>query len=295
MSRRRLALASAALLVACAAPAPEAPPAEPASVSPERQRFERWKQTEAPADPRDAFARQAAAEAERRRSEALARGTAPGTAAVEAEMQSDQLAQLGASSGCFEQAPDLAAQDDWIAHRALARGDFLATDPEAVEPVVQIPSGEPGAYVVVRLACVVEPKLEEPEPGRFQVEIARVEYLALLSRQRSWWNPEAPIPAEWILRHEQLHFDIAELFAQDLAAQAAALGAELRGSGADPNAALTDFRRRFAEHIRAAQGRFEEIERRYDRETKHGNDFGAQTEWFARVKRGLAALRTPAS
>jgi hypothetical protein len=293
--RRALPACVFALAACASAPAEPPAPAPEAPVSPERQRFERWKQAEAPADPRAAFARQAAAEAERRRSEALARGASAGTATVEAEMQEDQLAQLGASSGCFEQAPDLAAQDDWIAHRALTRGDFLAAEPEAVAPVVQIPSGEPGAYVVIRLACVVEPILSEPEPGRFQVDIARVEYLALLSRQRSWWNPEAPIPAEWILRHEQLHFDIGELFAQELAGGADALGAELRGSGADPNAALADFRRRFAQHIRAAQERFEELEHRYDRETKHGNDYAAQTDWFARVKRGLAALRTPAS
>ena len=66
----------ACVLAGCAGPAPEAaPPAaasEPAATpSPERQRFERWKQAEPAADPRPDFEHQAEAEAERRRREAI--------------------------------------------------------------------------------------------------------------------------------------------------------------------------------------------------------------------------------
>jgi hypothetical protein len=75
MSPRWLRASAAALLVACAAPAPEPPPPEPAAtVSPERQRFENWKQAEPSGDPRPDFERDAAAEAERRRREALEAG-----------------------------------------------------------------------------------------------------------------------------------------------------------------------------------------------------------------------------
>jgi hypothetical protein len=65
-------------LLACAGAAPESPPAAAAAPetapSPERQRFERWKQAEPAADPRPDFERQAEAEAERRRREALEAG-----------------------------------------------------------------------------------------------------------------------------------------------------------------------------------------------------------------------------
>ena len=92
-------LACAWALVACAGSAPEAQPVAPpapaasptpeAALSPERERFERWKQSAAPADPRGDFARGAETEAERRRSEALAAGPPSAPHQVEQEMAED--------------------------------------------------------------------------------------------------------------------------------------------------------------------------------------------------------------
>jgi hypothetical protein len=79
--RAALAACVGSALLACAGPAPEtkqpaaaAAPAAEAPPSPERERFERWKQAQPAADPRPDFARQAEAEAERRRREALEAG-----------------------------------------------------------------------------------------------------------------------------------------------------------------------------------------------------------------------------
>jgi hypothetical protein len=296
------ACAPAAALCACAGPASEpAPPApaaapaaaEAAPLSPERRRFEEWKQRAEAGDPRGDFAHAAEAEMERRRAEAIARGAGAGTHAVEAEIIEDRLAELGAGGGgCFEEEPDWESQDDWIRHRALEREDFLeAEKSDDAKPVVKVPGGEIGAYVVVRLACIVKGRISEPEAGHFVVDIERVRYLALLSRQRSWWNPDTGWQSEWILRHEQLHFDVAELIAQELTQKAGELHAKLRGTGPDPHAAIEDFQRRWAEHIREQQARFEAIEKQYDRETRHGTDLPRQTEWFARVRRGLGAVR----
>ncbi len=44
-------------------------------------------------------------------------------------------------------------------------------------------------------------------------------------------------------------------------------------------------------HLTEQNQRFQEIEHRYDRETRHGTDPERQTEWFALVKRGLGAVR----
>jgi hypothetical protein len=74
MSRRWLHAVATVLFVGCAAPAPEPPPAPTATASPERQRFENWKEAEPAGDPRPDFERDAAAEAERRRREALEAG-----------------------------------------------------------------------------------------------------------------------------------------------------------------------------------------------------------------------------
>jgi hypothetical protein len=276
--------------------APERSAREPTAAAPpsaERQRFEAWKQAGEAADPRAAFARQAEAEAARRRQEALAEGGGNEAASIEREMVEDELALLGAgAAGCFAEEPDLASQDDWIPHRTLSRGDFVASEAsEEAKPVVWIPFAEIGAYVTIRLACIVEGRLSEPEPGRFVVEIAEVRYLALLSRQGSWWNPRADASQDWVLRHEQLHFDVAQLIAEELTSKSEALRSQLVGHGPNPTVAMADFRHQWALHMAEQQQRFVEIENRYDRETRHGSDPERQTEWFALVRRGLGAVR----
>jgi hypothetical protein len=291
---------------AAARDGPEAPTAATAP-SPMRERFERFKAGAEPADPRGAFAREAEAEAERRRQRALGSVARAAPHQVELEMETDaareraalldRLATLGAwvGSGCFPAEPDLAAQDDVIRHRRLARADFRATEPEAVELAVDPGEGQVGAYVAITISCVIGVDLEETSPGRYEIALRDVRYFALMSRDRSWWNPDAATDPDWILRHEQLHFDLAELVAGELETETEGLRDLLRGSGADPEQALEDFKRRWARWMEKAQARFDEIETRYDRETLHGTDLERQTEWFARVKRGLGAVRASAS
>ena len=301
MSKRRQALAFACALSACAGDKAEAPPPAPTAaaaplptVSPDRQRFERWKEAGPAADPRADFARRAEAEAERRRSEALGRSVVPGSDGVEAEMQHQRLAELSDwTGGCFAEEPDFAAQNDWIPHRQLVREDFRergrSDDEKSV--VVKIPGTVVGAYVRVMLACVVRTRVYEGEPGRFTAELEDVRFFSMLSRDGSWWNPESGANPEWVLRHEQLHFDVAELFAAEQNASVERVRQETRQSGTHPEGATRAFRVRLAEYLAAQQKRFEEVEHQYDRETRHGTDFAMQTEWFGRVKRGLGAVR----
>jgi hypothetical protein len=281
---RRAAALLAALLAGCAGaapppqPAPEpAPPeaAAPAPLSPERQRLENWKAENAAGDPRAGFARAAEEEAERRRSDALTRGVTPD--ALDAELRAMQLEELASGGGgCLPQEPDWAAEDDWIRHRSLAREDFRAAAPPT-EPAI-------------RLACVATTHAVESPEG-VTVELDGVRFFAVLSRNRSWWNPEAPGNDAWRLRHLQLHFDVAELFAAEENARIDEIRAETRATRPDFDAAAYAFRSRLAERLAAQQHAYEEVDRRYDRETQRGADTVQQTAWFARVKRGLGAVR----
>jgi hypothetical protein len=294
---KRAAVVFAGLLAACAGPAPEPPQPSPADagpeaapLSPERRRLENWKAENAAGDPRAAFARAAETEAERRRGEALARGVAPD--ALDAELRAMQLDELASGGGgCLPQEPDWSAEDDWIPHRPLERADFRAPSAPAAAP-------EPGAVIgaahAIRLACVASTRAVESPEGA-TVELERVRFFALLSRNRSWWNPEAPGNEEWKLRHVQLHFDLAELFAAEENARVSEIRAETRATRPDFDAAAYAFRARLAERLAAQQRAFEEVDRRYDRETRYGNDAAQQTAWFARVKRGLGAVRTGAA
>ncbi len=289
--------ALACVLVACASPAePPAPvpaPAAPAPLSPEQERLARFKEGAASADPRDGFARAAEEEMERRRREAIAGSVAPGGDAIEAEMRGQQLEELASwIGGCFAEEPDFAGQDDWIRHRTLERADFRETESsDDAKPAIPVPGGSIEAYVAIRLACVVRTRVTESDAGGYSAELDSVRFFSLLSRERSWWSPEARTNPEWILRHEQLHFDIAELFAQEQNANVPRIREETRQERPDPGAAAYAFRTRLAEYLATQQRSFEEVEQQYDRETRHGSDFERQTEWFARVKRGLGAVR----
>jgi hypothetical protein len=297
---RAVGFALACALAACAGPAaePAAPAAAPAAaaaapLSPERARLERWKQQQDAGDPREGFARAAEAEAERRRSEAIARGPSPGANPLEAEMRAQQLEELSAwTGGCFAHEPDFSVQDDWIRHRRLTRDDFRETEPVEVESEVWMPGATTEAYVRIALACVVSTRVEEKEGGLFTAELVDVRFFSMLSRDGSWWNPEALTNPEWILRHEQLHFDVAELFAEEQNADVAHVREATREERDDPEAAAYALRAHLARYLAEQQAAFEAVEKRYDRETRHGNDVERQTEWFARVKRGLAAVRS---
>jgi hypothetical protein len=290
--RRAAAAFAAGWLAACAgAPAepPETAPAAEAAapLSPERQRLENWKAENAAGDPRSGFARAAEAEAERRRSAALERGVAP--EALDSELRAMQLEELASGGGgCLAQEPDLAAQEDWIRHRALERGDFRAARGAAAggkEPL--------GAYVSILLTCVASVRSAESAEG-VTVELDRVRFFPLLSRNRSWWDPKNPMNPEWVLRHEQLHFDIAELFAAEENARIDEIRRQTRATRPDFDAAAYAFRARLGEHLVAQQRALAEAEERYDRETQHGSDAAQQTAWFARVKRGIGAVRAGA-
>jgi hypothetical protein len=276
----------------------------PAARSSERDRFERFKAKAPGADPRVTFAQQAAAEAEQRRQRALDSVVRAAPHRVEQEMTEDgarehaylldRLAALGAwiGSGCFPEEPDLALQDDWIRHRQLTRADFLETDPQDSPLAVEMgDDARVAAYVAIALSCVIEVDLRHVSEDRYEAELEAVRYFAMLSRNDSWWNPETATDADWVLRHEQLHFDVAELIAEELGRETEGLRRELRGVGTDPASALADFKRIWTQRMERVQASFDEIEERYDRETRHGTDLERQTEWFALVRRGLGAVR----
>jgi hypothetical protein len=120
-----------------------------------------------------------------------------------------------------------------------------------------------------------------------------VRYVAFLSRDNSWWNPKSDERGltEWVLRHEQLHFDIAELVAQDWTSRLAETRETTRGIARTPEEAMVNFQVNWVAHLELVEDEFQRMEDQYDRETRHGTDHGEQTRWFEKVKRGLAQIR----
>ena len=101
---------------------------------------------------------------------------------------------------------------------------------------------------------------------------------ASFSPTASWVRePARMTPA--LLRHEQLHFDIAEVYARRLRQQLAALHL--------PCNQLGD---RFNRVSQAAYAAWQKAEDDYDRDTRHGLDHERQAQWEAQVRQQLRDL-----
>ncbi len=81
-----------------------------------------------------------------------------------------------------------------------------------------------------------------------------------------------------LLAHEQLHFDIAEVFARKLLKRLA--GIEYR---------VEDYREQMDAEFESVLAEMEEIHNRYDRETAHGLNEAVQQKWALMVQKKLAA------
>jgi hypothetical protein len=81
-----------------------------------------------------------------------------------------------------------------------------------------------------------------------------------------------------LLEHEQIHFDIAELFARKIRSHFWQTTAPCRPGGTTPFAAiLDDYRTELSDE-----------QARYDRQTAFGTDARAQREWTSKTRRAIA-------
>lgn len=98
---------------------------------------------------------------------------------------------------------------------------------------------------------------------------------ALFNRNKSWARDTSPS----LLAHEQLHFDIAELYARKIRKKVR----ELQKRG------ITDIKV-FNEAIQRLLQESNDADERYDLETLHGALSRKQAAWSVRVKQELADL-----
>lgn len=173
---------------------------------------------------------------------------------------------LGSLAG-FGQAPTpsskvvkpAAAAIPWSADRPLALADFQGR-PRPGEPLAALTS----ATVSARAAC---------QGSQFTGSVQ-----AVFDPAASWVRePRKATPA--LLRHEQLHFDITELYARRLRQQLAQLHPDCAKLGPV-----------FDRVSKAVYAEWDREEARYDRETNHGLNAEKQAAWQAQVQAQLVAL-----
>lgn len=145
---------------------------------------------------------------------------------------------------------------DWSADRPLAWADFRAETPM-------------GTRNAAATSCGIR-----YDHSRTNIWTGQpvVEITAFMDPEGSWVDPEQAGPD--LLRHEQGHFDLAEVFARR----------------ARRDLDVRKLTRRRAESIyRDRLGELASAQWAYDRDTNHGTLSSAQAEWSARIRGWLSA------
>ena len=95
--------------------------------------------------------------------------------------------------------------------------------------------------------------------------------------EKSWWNPDFIL--DEVLEHEQLHFDICELFGRKLYKEVL----ELREEGKLNKRTIQRLQSKF-------EKQYSDYQDLYDKETDHSTKGDEQRKWNKKVKRELADL-----
>ena len=99
---------------------------------------------------------------------------------------------------------------------------------------------------------------------------------ALFDKTKSWALERSP----QLLKHEQLHFDIAELYARKIRKKILQLSSKKKND-----------LKTYNHEIRKLLNESNEFDRLYDMETLHGSLTRKQKEWEHKVKQSLASLK----
>lgn len=103
----------------------------------------------------------------------------------------------------------------------------------------------------------------------------KYDVVALFNRNKSWARGQSPS----LLAHEQLHFDIAELYARKIRKRIQELNTEGVNDIKTYNAAIHELLQES-----------NEVDLQYDLETLHGGMSGKQAAWSAKIKIALAQM-----
>jgi hypothetical protein len=168
------------------------------------------------------------------------------------------LLVLGCASAGAQSSPGFG----WPQHPRLTWDDFKGRAPESAS----YPSAVSDTGFKYQLVC---------RNGLLDIDVA-----AFFSPSGSWVKPDAKTPE--LLRHEQGHFDMAEMYALRL--RKSVLDAKIGcGDTARANAAGEKMVSEF-------QKQWQDAEREYEEDTRFGSDLKKQDAASERIAAGLAAM-----
>lgn len=174
--------------------------------------------------------------------------------------------------------PRAAAQDGLIPYRQLTRANFKGSP---------APFSSLQAYTEAGIMWDWRFTTTVRDDGRYECTLSEIRYEAYFDENGSWWKGDGEDAN--ILRHEQGHLDIVELFTRELNADREEIVGRLSGAGDTLEEARSDLKRKLARyHQKHVE---EEIERRtelYDDETDKSRNRAKQEEWNRKLNKALA-------
>jgi Bacterial protein of unknown function (DUF922) len=181
------------------------------------------------------------------------------------------------------------ARIEWAEDRKLVIDDFRATAPSRLQG-----NGQPGALSFLRIEAAMtcrDGRIEGTAravfiPGQSWWLGAHTRMWERVGDSKSWLGASRrdlemktaiKDANEELLRHEQLHFDMAELAARRIRQRLEASSGACVGG-------VTDVLSRFVGEVTRD---FRQEQGTYDQQTKHGTFLSAQARWASRVKAAL--------
>jgi hypothetical protein len=181
--------------------------------------------------------------------------------------------------------PESLTGRDLISYRKLDRSDFLGTHPpEDMRPYAE----RMGAVTCANVLTRPEPEyyIEKTDSG-YVGAYTKLSFAARMDRRCSWWNDKTGvIPKEYVLQHEQIHFALAEVAAQQLNRQARKILAKKFSdkSEADLHTKLQQVVEKLMDQA------IEKLLRRnlrFDQDTSNKHEPAVQQRWYDEVMQQL--------
>ena len=186
--------------------------------------------------------------------------------------------------------------EDLIDYRALTPGDFRGEKPVG-EAAQHMDAMGAQTYAIVRpdpnLRILITGTAEPDGDTHYRGKLESVlHFRAQMDRKRSWWNPNLKeVPEAYVLQHEQIHFAIAAIEAQNLNAGAPALSASMHAEGDSQDEVKRAIQAKLDDVIRDALDRLIERNGKFDEDTSARYVPKKQEEWWRRVSSELRAER----
>ena len=168
----------------------------------------------------------------------------------------------------------------WDEDRPLTWEDFQGQPPEDVE------LRDEAAFIRYRLRIQKTNFTLTYNPNthtwKAKIDPATLKVENLMDRSQSWVDPKRR--SSRLLKHEQGHFDINEVYRRIVETRLKQLEAE----APTQKEAAEELQRLVDETLDQISRKVEQVQAEYDRETAHGQDQEAQAEWEAKIREWLA-------